>query len=316
MQEIDLFRNNHLVDPQMHIWGWEIPVYLFLGGVTAGIMILSALGRMRGPAEKRSRWMRWMPFVAPIVLSLGMLALWLDLENRLNVHRFYMAMRPSSPMSWGSWILLAIYPVTLLLGVAGLERDERRWLAGTRMGRALRVGGWLDRLSAWSRQRATTLGWASLVLGIALGGYTGILLGTLAARAAWSSVMLGPLFLVSGLSTGAAVMMLFPLEHGEHELVRRWDMWAIGAEIVLLGLFFLGLMTGGGATGKAAAELFFGGAYTGWFWALVVMGGLVVPLVLESTEQIRRLRPTLAAPALILIGGFALRWILVAAGQA
>ena len=50
-----------------------------------------------------------------------------------------------------------------------------------------------------------------LVLGIGLGAYTGVLLGTLGARPAWSSAVLGPLFLVSGLSTGAALMMLFSL---------------------------------------------------------------------------------------------------------
>ena len=27
-------------DPHLHVWGWEIPVYLFLGGFTAGIMVL------------------------------------------------------------------------------------------------------------------------------------------------------------------------------------------------------------------------------------------------------------------------------------
>ena len=36
--------------------------------------------------------------------------------------------------------------------------------------------------------------------------YTGILLNTMVARPLWNSAILGPLFLVSGLSAGAAVM--------------------------------------------------------------------------------------------------------------
>jgi protein NrfD len=44
------------------------------------------------------------------------------------------------------------------------------------------------------------------VLGVALGIYTGILLNTMVARPLWNSAILGPLFLVSGLSAGAAVM--------------------------------------------------------------------------------------------------------------
>ena len=41
------------------------------------------------------------------------------------------------------------------------------------------------------------------VVGIGLGIYTGILLGAFPSRPFWNSSLLGPLFLVSGLSTGA-----------------------------------------------------------------------------------------------------------------
>ena len=316
MNETELFRSNHLVDPQLHVWGWEIPVYLFLGGLAAGIMILSGLMAMRVPRGERSRWVRWMPFVAPVALSLGMFSLWLDLENPFNVHRFYMTMQPTSAMSWGSWILLAIYPATVLMGIAGISDGEARRLGAVGLLRRLRLTGPLGRLRRFARDCEGNLRWLNVGLGVLLGGYTGILLATMAARAAWSSMLLGPLFLVSGLSTGAALMMLFPLKHGEHTLVRRWDMWAIGVELVLLALFFMGLLWNGGATGREAAALFLGGPYTAWFWSLVVAAGLLVPLALETTESRRGLRPTLAAPALILIGGLALRWILVAAGQA
>jgi protein NrfD len=46
------------------------------------------------------------------------------------------------------------------------------------------------------------------------------------------------------------------------------------------------------------------------------LSGLLFPLLLESLESRRALPATLAAPALLLLGGFALRWIFVAAGQA
>ena len=35
--------DNAKIDPALAIWSWEIPVYLFLGGMTAGVMILAAL---------------------------------------------------------------------------------------------------------------------------------------------------------------------------------------------------------------------------------------------------------------------------------
>ena len=39
MIEFTSTRANLLVDPFLHVWGWEIPVYLFLGGLAAGLLI-------------------------------------------------------------------------------------------------------------------------------------------------------------------------------------------------------------------------------------------------------------------------------------
>jgi len=47
----------------------------------------------------------------------------------------------------------------------------------------------------------------------------------------------------------------------------------------------------------------------------VVIAGLVVPATMELLERRLHLAVTAVAPALVLAGGFALRWILVAAGQ-
>lgn len=309
MVEVDIARSSHLVDPQLHIWGWEIPVYLFLGGVAAGLMVMSAALGLREPDRLRSRWARLLPLAAPVILSVGMGALFLDLELEAHVLRFYGTFRATSPMSWGAWILVAIYPATLLLGLAGLSDDDLAALA-RRVPAAARLRGLRD----WAVERLRPLRIANLALGVSLGVYTGILLGTLGARAVWSSSVLGPLFLVSGLSTGAAFMMLFPLDHAEHDALRKWDMLAIVAESGLLVLFLIGLGTSG-AAGAEALGLFTGGKWTASLWSLVVVAGLLVPFALETIESRRGLRPTIAAPLLLLVGGFALRWILVASGQ-
>lgn len=292
MTEIELLRHNVMVDPALHIWGWEIAVYLFLGGLAAGIMILAGSGRMR-----ESRAARLLVFAAPIALSVGMGALFLDLENKLHVFRFYTALRITSPMSWGSWILVLIYPATILYGLTELQ-----------------LGGRFASVTAFARAHETALRRTNVALGIALGAYTGILLATLTARAAWNSLFLAPLFLASGLSAGAAMAMLLPVTEGDRDAFRRWDLMAIGGEVVILGFFFLDLVAAGGARGRAAASLFFGGPYTSVFWTLVVMAGLAVPLIMEMLEARRRIHIVLA-PALVLIGSLALRWIFVLAGQ-
>jgi protein NrfD len=307
MNELDVARHSRFVDPQLHVWGWEIPVYLFLGGMAAGVMILTALMSARGG---RSRVARWLPFVAPVLVSVGMGALFLDLANKLHVWRFYLAFRWTSPMSWGAWILVIVYPVSLLQALAALEADQAEWLAA----RAGGLGGLVRRARAFAAPREAALrGWA-VGAGVALGVYTGVLLSTLGARALWGSALLGPLFLVSGLSTGAALLMLFRVTAEERHFLARWDLAAIGLEVVLLALFLVGLAAGDRQS-QGAAALLLGGRFTGQFWALVVIAGLAVPALLEAFELRLRLRATWVAPALVLVGGLSLRFILVAAGQ-
>jgi protein NrfD len=312
MHEIEIFRSD-LLQSGLHIWGWEIAVYLFLGGMTAGLMIISPLLARRIPAERQSRALRLLPFAAPLILSIGMLALFLDLESKLHVFRFYTAFRITSPMSWGSWILLLIYPATIALGGARLTEDEISQLCahtGARLTAYIRAG------VGAARRNTVMLEWLNVILGIALGAYTGILLGTLAARALWSSLMLGPLFLVSGLSAGAALTMLLPVSEEERHILRRWDLAAIAGEIGVLAFLFIDLVSDGGERGRAAAMLFFGGPYTATFWSLVVVAGLAAPFVLEVAEAKRHLKTAALAPLLLLFGGLALRWIFVLAGQA
>jgi formate-dependent nitrite reductase membrane component NrfD len=308
MHEIDTARFNVLVDPHLQVWGWEIPVYLFLGGMAAGIMILAALLQRRG--GERSAAARWLPFLAPALVSVGMGALFLDLEHKLYVWRFYLAFRWTSPMSWGAWILLVVYPVTILQGLSSIDDAQASWLGGKLGPLAPRVAS----LRQWALPRAEKIGTAAMVAGAGLGVYTGILLSTLGARALWGSSLLGPLFLVSGLSTGAAATMLLPVSDDERHLLATWDLIAIGVEALFIALVLVGFGTSG-AAGRAAAGLLLGGPFTAPFWVLVVAAGLVVPALLEILEFGLRLRPTFVTPALVLVGGLALRWILVAAGQ-
>ena len=44
-----------ITDGGLHVWGWEIPVYLFLGGFTAGLMVLAGWALSRGGRNPRRR---------------------------------------------------------------------------------------------------------------------------------------------------------------------------------------------------------------------------------------------------------------------
>jgi formate-dependent nitrite reductase membrane component NrfD len=185
---------------------------------------------------------------------------------------------------------------------------QDRWLT-----RLERVPG-LGRLDAWVSGHVPAFAGLNVALGAALGVYTGVLLGTMAARPLWNSAILGPLFLVSGLSTGAAFMMLYRLERREKQLLSRVDMGLISVELLLLALWMIGLAAGGAAS-RAGLHTIMGGPYTAAFWTLVVALGLLTPLIGEWIEHKHSAVPARLTAALVLMGGLALRWIIVYAGQ-
>jgi protein NrfD len=311
MQELYQTAHSAMTDPAVHVWGWEVAVYLFLGGWTAGILILSGWALSRGRAPRRRGGSFALassyPFLLGLVaVSLGMLALFLDLEHKLYVWRLYLTFEPWSPMSWGSWILLLIYPVLLagvlvdppaplVANVPGLAAASR-WLFGN--ARALRA-----------------LGWTAVVSGVALGIYTGILLSALGARPLWSSALLGPLFLVSGLSAGAAFGHLTTPDPDERVALAKADNIFLVVKLALLGLLLVGLASSTRAHAEAAA-LVLGGPYTAFFWAGIVGLGIVVPLAIQSLAVTHRVAHTPVAPVMVMLGGLALRFLFVYAGQA
>jgi formate-dependent nitrite reductase membrane component NrfD len=298
-------------DPHLHVWGWEIPVYLFLGGFTAGIMVLSGWALWKGRRNPRLFRTTFAlassgPFMLALAtISLGMLALFLDLGHKLYVWRLYLTMEPWSPMSWGAWILLLVYPVL----AAGVLLDPPKPL--------LRYVPTLRPLVEWmgaSPAVRHAVGFVSIVTGVALGIYTGILLSALGARPLWSSGLLGPLFLVSGLSTAAAFAHWASPEPEERVQLAWLDNLFLTIELGLIGLLLIGLLSATEAHAEAA-RLLLGGPYTAVFWVGVVFMGILLPLVIQSLAVTHRIIHTPLAPILVMAGGLALRFVIVSAGQ-
>lgn len=309
MFEFDSYRTNPGLDPTLNVWNWEIPLYLFLGGLVAGIMIIGAVQSM----GKSQRWDRklslWGSAAAVLLLSVGMGALFLDLSHKLYVFRFYLAFKPTSPMSWGSWILLLAYPALTLWFLESLS--DAQWETLKQRGAPLR---WLEGPRNFAQAYRRPLLATTIAVGIALGTYTGILLSALVARPLWNSGLLGPLFLASGVSAAAAFFMLLRADTKASHNLLRWDVAALVTEAAILSLFLIEKVSGG-AVDSLSAGLLLAGPYTGAFFGLVVLGGILTPLALELWELRHGGKPGIVAPVLVLVGSLSLRAILVSAGQ-
>jgi len=302
-------RANDLIDPSLHIWTWEVAMYLFLGGLTAGIMVFAAIMALRRDDDATPFSSTQLALLAPIVLSLGMTTLFLDLEHKLYVFRFYTAFQIASPMSWGAWILLLIYPVSILQILSTIRRG---YPVATPY-----VDRWsmTSALVNWCEKHRRQIALVAIPSAMALGIYTGILLSAFSARPFWNSGVLGPLFLVSGLSTAAALVALISSKKSEKELFTRIDLAIIMAEIALVGLFVVNLATGSAQQIEALGSIM-GGTYTVVFWVLFVGFGLIIPLLFEMLEMRGMLKSlAMVAPVLVLLGGYTLRQVMLDAGQ-
>lgn len=248
---------------------------------------------------------KWSTFIVPFALSIGLFFLFLDLKHKLYFWKLYTTIRIESPMSWGAWTLMAITPLSFIWSATYMKEIIPGW-------------NWklpiLEKLEALAIQYRKAMAWALIFLSAILGIYTGILLSAFNARPLWNTSILGPLFLVSGLSTGAVTIMWMSKSHVERKVFSKIDLILIGIELFFITHLFMGFLASTQVQIEAA-QLFLGGPYTYIFWGGVVLVGLIIPFILEVLE-LRGFKIPVAIPAsMILIGGLIFRFVMVDAGQ-
>jgi formate-dependent nitrite reductase membrane component NrfD len=125
---------------------------------------------------------------------------------------------------------------------------------------------------------------------------------------------MGPLFLASGLSAGAAATLIMSKDTIERKQFARIDLVIIGIELFLIVHMFMGYLASTQVQIEAV-EMFLGGQYTMTFWIFVVILGLLIPALLEILELRKYHIPALISPLLVIFGSLMLRFIIVYAGQ-
>ena len=291
-----------------HEWGLLIVLYLFLGGLSAGLLALSALATLWG-GERFRQTACVGAWAAPWPVLAGTALLVFDLGQPFYFWKLFVAVEPRSPMWLGTWLLTIFSMVSVPYANLFLPRTLRVWTP--------------DDVPRWRRHLAM----AGLPLGIGVGIYTGVLLGVLVARPLWNTPLLAQLFLISAVSSAAALLLVLLRRVGtgrEHRALAGADAALIAVELGVLAWMYVDARTST-ASVNAAVTLLTHGAY-GWvFWLGVVGLGLLLPLLLETVELTSGAhragwewlaQAASTAPLFVLFGGFALRWVIVYAGQA
>lgn len=298
-------RNLPHIDPHLGIWEFPIALYLFLGGLAAGILIFASIAVLLNKEDKLPATARWAPLTVPLFLSVGLIALVFDLSHKLYVWQLYLTIRLESPMSWGAWVLLIVTPLSFLWAFADLRVlfPKIDWKYSI-----------LYKIEELILKYRKVIAIILIPLCIILGIYTGILLSAFNARPLWNNAILGPLFLVSGLSTGAAAIILFAKSKYERHLFSKIDIALIIIEVGLIIHLIMGYYAGNEMQVEAV-QILVGGSLTTMFFGFLIVLGLLFPLVLEVFELMGFKVPVVIPALLILIGGLVFRILMVEAGQ-
>lgn len=298
-------RNIPNIDPYLNIWHWQIPIYLFLGGLAAGILFLAGVYTILGKEKEMQATVKWAPFVVPFALIIGLFMLFLDLKHKLYFWQLYTTIRLESPMGWGAWVLMIMTPISIIWSASYIKEVFPKW--------DWKIG-FLTTFESWVIKNRKNIAWPMVIYAVILGIYTGILLSAFNARPLWNTTILGPLFLVSGMSTGAACIILMSKNHEERRLIGRLDILFIVVELFFITHMIMGFLAGSEVQIQAA-NLFLGGQFTVPFFVFVIVLGLVFPALLEVLELLGYKIPILIPAILVLFGGLIFRFIMVEAGQ-
>ncbi|MEI7085737.1 cytochrome c nitrite reductase subunit NrfD [Pectobacterium versatile] len=302
------------------VWDWPIAIYLFLVGISAGLVTLSVLLRRYHPeqATADSTLMRTTLILAPCTIILGLLILVFHLTRPWTFWKLMFHYSFTSVMSVGV-MLFQVYMAALAVWLVNIFSEQvivlqQRWLPKLNI---------LPKVLGWLAPMQKSLDIVMLLLAVMLGAYTGFLLSALKTYPLLNNPILPALFLFSGVSSGAAVALIAMAcryrrnPHSEEaHFVHRVETPVVWLEIFLLFAFFIGLALGDDGKQRALVAAVGGGFWAVWFWLGVVGIGLILPLLLKSWAN-RQHSPygVLAVCGMSLVGVLLLRFFILYAGQ-
>ena len=284
-------------------WGWLIALYFFFGGLAGGSYFLASLVDLFGRPEDRPLSHLGYYIAFPCVVLSGLL-LTLDLGRPerfwhmlIESNTFRPMFKPWSPISIGSWALL-IFGIFAFISFLGALADAKRipWAAWRKVHPPSLLGRFIAAIGG--------------IFGFYVSGYTGVLLAV-TNRPIWSDTpLLGMLFVVSAASTSAALMILLA-EKSSWTMpglldLQRMDAWVIALELIVLITVMVSL----------------GPVLRAWLnvWGLLLLFGVIglgmlLPLALYWRSGKRGEHNMTTTAALVLVGNFILRLVIVFSAQ-
>jgi polysulfide reductase chain C len=284
-------------------WGWLIVSYLFLAGAGAGAFVSAVACDLLAPDWSKSLARAGSLAAGPLV-AIGTACLVFDLEAGLwePWRQVYLVANPSSMITWGVIILSGFIPIAFLYAAALNE---------------------ITFVGRYAKKYLLHLEIIGSVLAVATAGYTGVLIAVVNGVPFWNTPLMPVLFSASAMSTGLAVAMIGAAII-DIRTIKTLSNFALGhviflaVEGVVLGLLIFMSLTRS-ASAASSAQMLISGVLSPYFWALVVVSGILIPFILSIVEyyEYGEMPKSLVvgADVLVLVGGMSLRALIVFSGQ-
>jgi tetrathionate reductase subunit C len=278
--------------------GIPIATYFYLTGLSAGSFIISTMAYGFGMVKFKPLGKIGV-VMATCLLMIAPMILLIDLEQPLRFWHLILYLRITSPITWGTF-LLSLYPMNCMIyGYFMFKGDLKK---------------------------TKIFGLIGIPLALLVHGYTGFILALGKARVLWNTAIMPPIFLVSAMVSGLALMILvviikdFILQRGKEpnrELIYALGKFLVASivlDLLLIGIDLSVLLT---STTEAyrAASMLLNGPFRFLFLGVEIMAGAIIPLLLFLSPFTKRWIPAYAvASVLVMIGIFAMRCIMVIGG--
>jgi formate-dependent nitrite reductase membrane component NrfD len=270
-------------------YDWMIVVYFFLGGVSAGAFMFSVAANYWKQEFKPLA--KTAAILAPITLAIGMFFLLVDLGKPFRMWRLFLSFNPRSAISWGTWFLCIFFLLSL-------------------------VYIWL--LTKGEDEKAKKYAYLGLPMAFLVAIYTAIILAQSPGTALWRHVIaiLPWLFLVGGLISGIALVILVSAGRMDSVLLAKLGKFVVWLVLLELGIIFTDvvILFNGDVTAVDSAKSFLVGEFSFLFWVLEIILGSLIPVIILLRTKVST-KGLAVASMLILMGIYVMRYIVVIGGQ-
>lgn len=294
----------------MTTWGAQIWIYLWLAGMAAGAYFAAFLVE-RFTDKDNGQLLRLSTYLGIPLAVIGVILLIIELGQPIRFWHLLTTFKVISPMSMGTWILLAWVGIAVIMVVF--------WWAEPRL---------TEEVNQRLKKITKFLAPVNAVLSVLLMAYTGVLLAASNLPLWQGTVLLPALFVASAISTGVALLVITAVTGRAWSIPDRIvgrlaeaDAIVILVELVVLIGYTIWLAASSVAGTGEVLRLLTTGILAAPFWLGVVLLALLVPLWLEVTSWGKEIttksvwRTIVASSTCVILGGLILRALIVIGGQ-